>query len=120
MADTQHTTHQVGHVVPIRILFGVAMALLVLTAVTVYTAQYVDLGRFNIWLALIIATVKASLVCLYFMHLRWDSKFNGIVLLSSIVLVFLFIGLALTDTDEYQPQIRRFNETSTLELTPRQ
>ena len=93
--------HGVGHVVPPRVLLTVWGALLVLTVVTV-AVTYVDLGPLNLWVALAIAGVKATLVALYFMHLRWDRPFNGIVLLASLLFVVLFVGGALTDTLEYQ------------------
>ena len=111
MTNSQHNHHEeehVGHIVPVHLLAAVAVTLLIATAVTVYTAKYVDLGRFNIWLALFLAFSKATIVCLFFMHLKWDSKFNALVLISSCLFVFLFIGLALTDTEEYQPQIQKW------------
>jgi cytochrome c oxidase subunit 4 len=118
MAESTHhphehhaASHSVGHIVPVRLLVGVGAALLILTVVTVLTAKYVDLGQLNIWVALIIAFVKASLVCLYFMHLRWDSPFNAIVLICSLLFVILFIGLSLTDTAQYQPAIRAYQAT---------
>jgi cytochrome c oxidase subunit 4 len=92
----------VGHVVPLRLLFGVLGALLVLTVVTV-AATYVPLGEFNIAIALLIALFKAALVCLYFMHLRWDRPFNAIVLISALALVVLFVLFALLDSYQYQP-----------------
>lgn len=94
----------VGHVVPLRILVAVLGVLLVLTVVTV-GATWVDLGAFNIWLALGIATVKASFVVLYFMHLRYDKPFNAIIFITSLVLVALFVGIALTDTRSYNPEL---------------
>lgn len=94
----------VGHVVPTRLLFAVLMGLLFLTFITV-VATRLDLGRLNIWIAMIIATVKAALVGLYFMHLRWDRPFNAIVLISSLAFVALFIGGSLMDTKQYQPDI---------------
>lgn len=98
-------THpEVGHVVPLPVLAGVLGALLFLTVVTV-AATWVDLGNLNIWIALVIATVKAAFVVLYFMHLRYDRPFNGIILVTSLALVMLFIGIALTDTREYQPEL---------------
>lgn len=96
-----HSSHGVGHVVPLKILVAVFLSLVVLTVVTV-AATWIDLGAFNLWLALAIATVKASLVALYFMHLRYDRPFNGIVLITALLFVMLFVGLALTDTEEYQ------------------
>jgi cytochrome c oxidase subunit 4 len=81
------------------------LALLVLTAVTVWSAG-IRLGEFNIYVALAIAVVKASLVGLFFMHLRWDRPFNSVVFIGSIALVALFLGLAMTDTAEYKSAIR--------------
>jgi len=115
MPELAHDIHaheeHVGHVVPIRLTIGVGIFLLVMTVITVYTAKFVDLHGFNIWLALMIAFVKASAVCLYFMHLRWDSPFNGIVLIASFLFVVLFIGLAITDTAEYQPQVEQWRRS---------
>ena len=105
-ASPGHGAHPgVGHVVPVRILLTVALALVALTWVTV-AATWFDFGRMgNLWIALIIALVKSSLVALYFMHLRYDRPFNAIVLISSLVFVILFIGLALWDSSTYQHEI---------------
>ncbi len=105
MAQHSHNHSEVGHIVPPRMLFAVGGALLVLTVVTVWTAKYVDLGSFNIWLAFIIAGTKAALVLLYFMHLRWDSPFNTIMVISSLAFVILFIAFSLSDTSEYESQM---------------
>jgi len=104
---SEHGHEQVGHVVPIKLLVGVGSFLIFMTIITVVQAKVpaLNFGDANIWLALAIALVKASAVCLYFMHLRWDSPFNAIVLVSSLLFVILFIGFALTDTGEYQPDI---------------
>ena len=95
---------QVGHVVPLRLLVTVLVALLVLTVVTVAVTK-VDLGKFNLVIAMVIAALKGSLVLLYFMHLRWDRPFNAVVFVSSLAFVALFIILALLDTSEYQPAL---------------
>ncbi len=109
MANHAHTTtpHDprqplVGHLVGLPVLAATAIALLVLTAVTVYTAKYIDLGPLNLWIAMIIACTKGALVCLYFMHLRWDRPFNIIAFVGCLAFVTLFISLALTDTVSYQ------------------
>ncbi len=94
---------RVGHVVPVSLLVAVLGTLLFLTFVTV-AATWVDLGPFNIWLALTIAVIKASLVLLFFMHLRWDKPFNAVIFITSLVLVVLFVGIALTDTRSYRPE----------------
>ena len=99
-----HAAHKVGHVVPLKILFGVLAALLVLTFVTV-AITWVDLGPLNLVAALVIALVKATLVGLYFMHLRWDRPINGIILLLSLVFVVLFLGLSLIDSNAYQSDL---------------
>lgn len=92
------------HVVPLRTLLAVWAALVVLTVVTV-AVTYVDLGPLNLAVALLIATVKASLVALYFMHLRWDRPFNALVLIGALAFVALFIGIALIDTTAYHPNL---------------
>lgn len=94
----------VGHVVSPRLLVAVLATLLVLTFVTV-AVTWVDLGPFNLIAALAIATIKASLVLLYFMHLRWDSPFNAVVLISALILVMLFVGLSLLDGLSYEPTL---------------
>ena len=88
-----------SHVKTYFMVFG---ALMVLTIITV-AVSYLELATpLAITVALIVAAIKGSLVALYFMHLRWDSPFNGIVLIASMFFVALFIGLAILDTREYQ------------------
>ena len=99
-----HERHGVGHIVPLRLMAAVLIALLILTAATV-ALSYVPLGALNIWIALGIATVKGSLVVLYFMHLRYSRPFNAVILISSLLFLALFIGLALMDTVAYQDEL---------------
>lgn len=94
----------VGHTVPLSLLTGVFLALLFLTWVTVAIAQ-VDLGELNLLVALAVATVKASLVLLYFMHLRWDNPLNAFIFIFSLVCVALFIFFAMIDTHAYDPDL---------------
>lgn len=101
-AATHHDSHDGPHVMPMRILFGVFVLLLVLTFATV-AVTWVDLGGLNIWVALAVAVVKAAFVGLYFMHLRYDNPFNGLILVFALAFVALFIGFALMDSIEYQP-----------------
>jgi cytochrome c oxidase subunit 4 len=96
--------HGVGHIVPVKILAATGIALLILTAITVWVAS-IDLGNINIWVALFVAAAKGSLVALFFMHLRYDRPFNGIILVVSLAFVALFISFALTDTREYAPDV---------------
>ena len=89
-----------AHPVPLWLLLGTFGVLMVLTFATV-AVTLVDLGPANIWIALIIAAVKAAFVAIIFMHLRWDNPFNGVALLASLFFLVIFIGVALLDTGEY-------------------
>ena len=107
--DSSHHDDQVGHIVPIKFLVFICCILLFLTAVTVWVSRYdfteINIAEMGIIVALAVATVKATIVGLYFMHLRWDRAFVGFIFVGSILFVVLFIGIALTDTMEYQPSI---------------
>jgi len=94
----------VGHVVPLSLLAAVCVTLIFFTWLTV-AVTYVNLGKFNLWLAMIIACIKAFLVALFFMHLRWDRKIHGVLFLSAIAFVTLFIGFALMDSLSYRTDI---------------
>jgi cytochrome c oxidase subunit 4 len=102
MATENNHHDNVGHVVPLPLLGAVIAALMVLTWLTVFVTKF-DLGSLNIFVALGIAVIKGALVVLFFMHLRWDAPINGIVLISSLLLVFLFVGFALMDSAAYAP-----------------
>ncbi len=72
------------------------LALMVLTGITVWVS-YLHFGVFNIVVALLIASIKASLVALYFMHLKFEDKTTWIFVLYPIVLLALLIGLTAAD-----------------------
>jgi len=102
MSDAHnHDDHGIGHVSPIWMLLGVFALLIFFTVLTV-AVTYVDLGSANIWIALGVAVVKGALVGLYFMHLRYDSPFNSLILVTAFLFLAVFIGIALMDTSEYQ------------------
>lgn len=88
--------HDEPHVLPISVYLGVFGTLMVLTAITV-GVSFFDFGSFNTVIALLVATTKASMVALYFMHLRYDNKFNLIVLLSGLLFLVIFLVPTLTD-----------------------
>jgi cytochrome c oxidase subunit IV len=96
--------HGLAHVMPPRVLLAVWGALVVLTWVTV-SATHFDLGSMSLWVAMGIATCKAVLVALFFMHLRYDRPINGIIFIGTLLFATLFIGLALMDTTSYQPDL---------------
>ncbi len=93
-----------GHVASMTTLLGTFAALLGLTAVTV-GAAYVDMGNFNLPVAMGIATVKAFLVAMLFMHLLHDSGFNRMAFFGSFIFVALFVAITMMDSGQYQPQI---------------
>jgi len=94
--------HGLAHTMPLPLLFGVLGALLALTVATVAVTS-IDLGaQGNLVVAMVIATVKAALVCVFFMHLLWDKKFNAVLFLTSVLLLILFLSLTTNDRGEYQ------------------
>jgi len=95
---------EVGHIMPYHVLALVWGSLLILTIATVVAARF-DHGQWNLWIALMIALVKASLVALYFMHLRYDRPLYAIIFITALVFVVLFVGLSMLDAIEYQPDL---------------
>ena len=71
-------------------------ALLVLTVITV-SVSYYNFGILNIVVAMGVATIKGALVCLYFMHLKYDNKVNQVVFVSAFVFLAIFVGLTASD-----------------------
>lgn len=84
------------HVLPVWIYLAVWAALVVFTGITVFVAHY-DFGSWNTVVAMTVATIKGSLVALYFMHLRYDNRLNMLVLLGSLMMVSIFFYPTLTD-----------------------
>ncbi len=91
----------VGHLVPVSTLLFTAFSLLVLTVITV-AVRYIDIGEFNIWVAIGIAVVKAALVATFFMHLRWDRPFNVLVFVGCSLFVILMMAFCVLDTGQYR------------------
>jgi cytochrome c oxidase subunit 4 len=82
---------------PLKVYFSVWAALLVGTFIT-YKAAFIELGRFNAGVALIIATVKALLVALFFMHLKGASeKLLKMVVISTVFFLFILLVLSMAD-----------------------
>lgn len=72
-------------------------ALIVLTGIT-WQASYIDMGAMNVVAVMVIASVKASLVALFFMHLRHESKLVwGFAIFPLIILALMILG-TLSDT----------------------
>ena len=96
-AHTEHEEHFLDKYAA-RIYLAVLLALLFLTVVTV-GASYIDLGPANIVVALLIATTKACLVGLFFMHLLHDKPINGMVLVAGFMFLGLLLSFCLLDID---------------------
>jgi cytochrome c oxidase subunit 4 len=90
-----HTDHT-HHIVPVPVYIGVFLALIVGTIVTTAVA-YIDLGQFNIVVALLVAVAKATLVILFFMHVKYSPRLTKLVVISGIF--WLIILLTMTETD---------------------
>ncbi len=95
-----------SHPMPLPTLLATFGALVFFTIVTVVVAKTLPLGTFEVWVSIGIATVKAVLVLLFFMHMLHDKPFDVLVFMSSFLFVGLFVGIVLTDTDQYQDTIR--------------
>lgn len=85
-----------AHIVPYKTFMMIWIALLILTGVTVWVAQY-NLGPLNIWVALGIATVKSALVVAVFMHMKYESVLFKLSLLSALAILAIFIGFNFFD-----------------------
>ena len=106
------------HIVPTKLYVQVFAALLVLTALTV-TASFFDLGGgrlhyVNAVVALTIAVLKASLVALYFMHMRWSSRLTWVFVGAGVFWLLILIVLTLSDvfTRQWLPALPPWGLTS--------
>jgi len=93
-----------GHMTGPPLLLVILTMLLFLTWITV-AVSYIDLGGMNVVVAMGVATIKGSLVALYFMHLRWDRPYNAVILVASLFFLGLFLSFALLDTGEYNTSL---------------
>ena len=91
----EHTTH---HIVPKSTYYLIFLALLVGTGLTWWVAT-IDLGAMNNVIMLTIALTKATLVVLFFMHVKYGSKLTWMVVLAG--LFWLGIMLAMTMNDYF-------------------
>jgi cytochrome c oxidase subunit 4 len=104
MAATEHHDdhHGISHVAAARVLLATGGTLLCLTLLTVL-ATHVDFGaNINLAVAMVIAVTKATLVILFFMHLRYDKLFHSVVFVAALLAATLFVGFTLMDTSQYQ------------------
>src|ERR1700750_277488 len=90
---SEHSEH---HIVPKSVYFLVFTALIVLTWVTAWIST-VDLGPLNIYVALSIACFKASLVILFFMHVKYGTRLTKMIVMAGLYWLILLLFIAMTD-----------------------
>ena len=84
------------HIVAPGTYLAIILTLLVLTGLTV-AAAFVNLGRLNIVVALLIATIKATLVVLFFMHAKYSPKRTKLVIMAGIFWLIILLFMTLSD-----------------------
>jgi len=94
---TTHTHTEEHHITSNKTYIIVWLVLMVLTAVTVYVS-YINFGILNIVIALVVASIKASVVALYFMHLKFEDSITWVFALFPLSLLALLIAMTITDT----------------------
>src|SRR6266478_6521634 len=99
---SEHTSGQAPehiseHISPVNSSVAIWLALLAGTGITV-AAAFINLGPFNTIVALTIATIKATLVVLFFMHVKYThEKLTGLVVVSAIFWLFILLALSMAD-----------------------
>ena len=115
MSENKEHIH---HIIPLQTYFKVFGALMFLTVFTVLASK-VDLGSFNIILAMLIAIMKSALVLLFFMHLYYDNKTNLLFFLGSVLFLIVFISFTYFDV-AYRDGISDVEDVNPLEENPLQ
>jgi cytochrome c oxidase subunit 4 len=105
------------HIVSPKIYAVIFLALMVGTFLTVFAAGR-DFGRMNIVIALGIATIKATLVILFFMHGKYSSRRTKLVIVSGFFWLAIMLGLTIADysTRHAEPSRSQLNESAASSL----
>ncbi len=93
---TAHAEPSPHHVVPVRVYYIIFATLMALTAITVAVA-YVDLGAMNAVVALVIACFKATIVVLYFMHVKYSTRLIKLTVVAGLYWMGILLALTLGD-----------------------
>ncbi len=91
-----HSHSEENHVTPFKTYLIVWGLLMVLTFITVYVSR-LDFGNLNMVIAMVVASVKATAVALFFMHLKYEDSITWIFALFPLFLLFLLIGMTILD-----------------------
>ena len=109
------------HIVSPKIYLAIFVLLMFGTGITVWAA-FQNFGKFNIVIALVIATIKATFVVLYFMHARYSPKRTQLVIICSIFWLAIMLALTLTDyttrSHETQPGVSRLGQPAASHYYP--
>jgi cytochrome c oxidase subunit 4 len=92
-ADAHAQEH---HVLPDSLFVGVWVVLLILTAITVAGSVYFP-GTVGILIAMIVTPIKAALILMYFMHLKYEKRGFVVMFLVALGILSIFIGLTFFD-----------------------
>jgi cytochrome c oxidase subunit 4 len=92
---SDHAEHE-HHIVSPKIYVAIFLSLLCLTGLTV-AASYVEMYSFNVVVALAIAVVKAMLVVLFFMHVKYSPKLTKLTVFSGLFMFLVLIFMTLAD-----------------------
>lgn len=84
------------HIIPVPVYVGVLLLLLVGTVITVWVAQF-DFGAWNTIIAMLVATIKASFVLGFFMHLKYDNMMNRVIFMSGFFFLLILIAFSAAD-----------------------
>jgi len=124
------------HVTSPQILWATFIALVALTLLTVAVSQVPlgavpmqvfapmvfdspqDLSWLDMPITLAIATAKALLVAVIFMHLQHDKLFNTVILVGATVFMVLFLAMTVLDADQYEPQVQSYVEDAAAAANP--
>jgi cytochrome c oxidase subunit IV len=106
-----------GHVVDKKLYFAIFGALLVLTGLTTGVA-FIDLGKWNTVVALVIAVSKATLVAIFFMHLKWSSMLMRVAFFAALLWLAIMISVTSIDflTRDWIPVPKKWNDSSQLRV----
>jgi cytochrome c oxidase subunit IV len=85
-----------GHIAPKSLYYGVFLALMAGTGLTV-AAAFADMGALNNVVMLSIACAKATLVILFFMHVRWSSRLTWVVVMAGFFWLLILFSLGMSD-----------------------
>jgi cytochrome c oxidase subunit IV len=103
MASSSHAghAHDDGAVhahISSSFFYGLIFAALLGLTIATVGQSYLDLGKLNLVVVILIASIKASLVVSFFMHLRYDNRFNALVFISTIFFIGVFFAYTMNDT----------------------